>query len=64
MVSSAISTLAVTSTSVATSISLDSRSAANVISSHGVLDEGVLFIQKPFLIADLAAKVREALDNE
>ena len=38
--------------------------AANVISRHGVLDEGVRFIQKPFLIADLAAKVREALDSE
>jgi two-component system cell cycle sensor histidine kinase/response regulator CckA len=38
--------------------------AANVISRHGVLDEGVRFIQKPFLIADLATKVREALDGE
>jgi len=38
--------------------------AADVISRHGVLDEGVLFIQKPFLIADLATKVREALDSE
>ena len=38
--------------------------AANVISRHGVLDEGVRFIQKPFLIADLAAKVRKALDDE
>ena len=38
--------------------------AADVIARHGVLDEGVLFIQKPFLIADLAAKVREALDGD
>ncbi len=38
--------------------------AANVISHHGVLDEGVRFIQKPFLISDFAAKVREALDNK
>ena len=38
--------------------------AANVISRHGVLDEGVRFIQKPFLIIDLATKVRETLDSE
>ena len=37
--------------------------AANVISRQGVLDEGVRFIQKPFLVTDLAAKVREALDS-
>jgi two-component system cell cycle sensor histidine kinase/response regulator CckA len=36
---------------------------ANVIAHHGVLDEGVYFIQKPFSIKDLAAKVREALDG-
>jgi hypothetical protein len=36
---------------------------ANVIAHHGVLDEGVHFIQKPFLIKTLAAKVREALDQ-
>ncbi len=35
---------------------------ANVIAHHGVLDEGVHFIQKPFSIKGLAAKVREALD--
>jgi PAS domain S-box-containing protein len=35
---------------------------ANVIARHGVLEEGVLFIQKPFLLRDLALKVREALD--
>jgi two-component system, cell cycle sensor histidine kinase and response regulator CckA len=34
---------------------------ANVIAHHGVLDAGVHFIQKPFSIDDLAAKVREAL---
>jgi len=34
---------------------------ANVIAHHGVLDEGVHFIQKPFSMHDLAAKVREAL---
>ena len=32
---------------------------ANVIAHHGVLDEGVHFIQKPFSIKDLAAKIRE-----
>jgi two-component system, cell cycle sensor histidine kinase and response regulator CckA len=34
---------------------------ANVIAHHGVLDEGVHFIQKPFSMKDLAAKVHEAL---
>jgi two-component system cell cycle sensor histidine kinase/response regulator CckA len=35
----------------------------NVIAHHGVLNEGVHFIQKPFSIKSLAAKVREALGN-
>lgn len=35
---------------------------ANVIAHHGVLDEGVHFIQKPFSRKDIASKVREALD--
>ncbi len=34
---------------------------ANIIAHHGVLDEGVHFIQKPFSMKKLAAKVREAL---
>ena len=34
---------------------------SNVIAHHGVLDDGVHFIQKPFTIAGVAAKVREAL---
>jgi len=35
---------------------------ANVIAHHGVLEEGVHFIQKPFSANDLAAKVRRVLD--
>jgi nitrogen-specific signal transduction histidine kinase/CheY-like chemotaxis protein len=34
---------------------------ADIIAQHGVLDEGVSFIQKPFSLPDLAAKVRDAL---
>ncbi|MGD9505860.1 MAG: ABC transporter substrate binding protein, partial [Syntrophobacteraceae bacterium] len=34
---------------------------ANVIAHHGVLDEGVHFIQKPFSMDQLGTKVREAL---
>ncbi len=37
---------------------------ANVIAHHGVLEEGVQFINKPFTKRDLAAKVREVLDVE
>ncbi|MFH0783283.1 MAG: PAS domain S-box protein [Pseudomonadota bacterium] len=36
---------------------------ANVIAHHGVLDEGVQFIQKPFSMKDLGAKVRAILDQ-
>ena len=36
---------------------------ANVIAHHGVLDEGVNFIQKPFSKQDLAIKIREVLDE-
>ncbi len=34
---------------------------ANVIVHHGVLDAGVHFLQKPFSMQDLAAKLREML---
>ena len=36
---------------------------ANVIAHHGVLDEGVHFIQKPFTSRDLGARIREALEK-
>jgi two-component system cell cycle sensor histidine kinase/response regulator CckA len=36
---------------------------ANVIAHHGVLDEGVQFVQKPFSRRDLATIVRKALDE-
>lgn len=36
---------------------------ANAIAHHGVLDKGVLFIQKPFSRKDLAKIVRKALDE-
>ena len=37
---------------------------ADVIAHHGVLDEGVHFIQKPFTLHDLTIKVREVLDRK
>jgi len=37
---------------------------ADVIAHHGVLDEGVHFIQKPFNMNILATKIREALDSQ
>ena len=36
---------------------------ANVIAHHGVLDEGVHFIQKPFNMKELTTKVREVLSG-
>jgi PAS domain S-box-containing protein len=35
----------------------------DVIAHRGVLDQGVAFIQKPFSVKDLVAKVRETLDR-
>ncbi len=37
---------------------------ADVIAHHGVLDEGVHFLQKPFSVDDLASAVRKALDRD
>jgi PAS domain S-box-containing protein len=37
---------------------------ANVIAHHGVLDEGVHFIAKPFSIRSLSTKVRKVLDHQ
>jgi two-component system, cell cycle sensor histidine kinase and response regulator CckA len=37
--------------------------SSNVIGHHGVLDEGVNFIQKPFTVQALSEKVREVLDS-
>ena len=37
---------------------------ADVIAHQGVLDEGVHFIQKPFSMKDLAAKIHELLDGD
>ena len=37
---------------------------ANVIAHHGVLEEGVNFIQKPFSKQELSRHVRKALDEE
>ncbi len=35
----------------------------DVIAHHGILEAGVKFIQKPFSVQDLAARVREVLDG-
>ncbi len=37
---------------------------ADIIAHHGVVNEGVFFIQKPFSQRDLAVRVREALNSE
>ena len=37
---------------------------ANVIAHHGVLDENIYFISKPFSLPALASKVRDVLDTQ
>ncbi len=37
---------------------------ANVIVHHSVLDKSVSFIQKPFLMTELAAKIRETMNGD
>ncbi len=37
---------------------------ADAIAQHGVLDEGVNFLQKPFSLRDLTAKVNKVLDSK
>jgi FixJ family two-component response regulator len=37
--------------------------SADVISHRGVLGDGVNFLQKPFSMTELAARVRQALDG-
>ena len=37
---------------------------ADIIAIHGVVEQGVCFIQKPFTMQELAAKVRNTLDAE
>jgi two-component system cell cycle sensor histidine kinase/response regulator CckA len=34
-----------------------------VLAHHGVLEDGVQFLQKPFTIQNLAEKVREVLES-
>ena len=36
----------------------------DVIAHRGVLDEGIAFIQKPFTVQALGAKVREVLGSD
>jgi PAS domain S-box-containing protein len=37
---------------------------ADIVALHGVLEQGMHFIQKPFSVSALAAKVREVLDSK
>ncbi len=37
---------------------------ADIIAHHGILEDGVNFIEKPFLMEDLAQKIRGVLDHE
>ncbi len=35
---------------------------ADVIAHHGVMDEGIVFLQKPFAVDTLTRKVREVIE--
>lgn len=37
---------------------------ADTIARHGVLEEGIHFLQKPFTIKDIAYKIRQTLDGK
>ncbi|MEK7393557.1 MAG: PAS domain S-box protein, partial [Fibrobacterota bacterium] len=37
---------------------------SDIIATHGILDKGVNFLQKPFSVKELTRKVREVLDRE
>ena len=37
---------------------------SDVIAYHGILDEGIHFIHKPFTLEDLSVRVREAIDTK
>ena len=37
--------------------------ASDAVTRHGVLDEGIAFLQKPFTLSELAEKVRSMLDR-
>jgi hypothetical protein len=36
----------------------------NVIVTHGVLEKGVTFIQKPFRMGEFASKIQEVIGGE
>jgi DNA-binding NtrC family response regulator len=36
---------------------------ADVIAHHGILEPGIEFLQKPFTVQSLAARVRQVLDD-
>jgi FixJ family two-component response regulator len=40
------------------------RYKVNAIVNHGVLEQGVHFVQKPFNMTDLAHKVRQAIGKQ
>jgi two-component system, cell cycle sensor histidine kinase and response regulator CckA len=36
---------------------------SNVIAHHGILEQGIQFIQKPFTVKGLATRVRQVLNT-